>query len=132
MPRHKIIEEEPAPEINLSPMIDCIFILLIFFIVTTVFVEEVGLSVNKPQAAATVSIEENNTIEFLVTEDGKVLHEGQDIGVNGVGPKVKQLMVGEDIPVSIKSEKQGEFGVMARVYAEAVNAGAQSVHYVPQ
>ncbi|MGE9294050.1 biopolymer transporter ExbD [Ruficoccus sp. ZRK36] len=132
MPRHRVIEEEAAPEINLSPMIDCIFILLIFFIVTTVFVEEVGLDVNKPQAASSVSIEENDTIEFLVTADGEVLYEGEDIGVNGVAPKIKQLMVGEDIPVSIKCEKKGQFGMMAKVYAEAVNAGAENVHYVPK
>lgn len=132
MPRHRIVEDEAPPEINLSPMIDCIFILLIFFIVTTVFVEEVGLDVNKPQAAASVSLDENETIEFLVTEDGKVMYEGEDIGVNGVGPKIKQLMVGEDIPVSVKAEKKGEFGLLAKVYAEVVNAGAQNVHYVPK
>ena len=39
------------PEINLSPMIDCIFILLIFFIVTTVFVQEAGIDVEKPEAS---------------------------------------------------------------------------------
>ena len=40
--RYLLSEEEITTEINLSPMIDCIFILLIFFIVTTVFVEEPG------------------------------------------------------------------------------------------
>jgi len=52
MPPRRLSESEEATEINLSPMIDCIFILLIFFIVTTVFVEETGLQVNKPDAAA--------------------------------------------------------------------------------
>ena len=50
--RSLIDQDEDATEINLSPMIDCIFILLIFFIVTTVFVEETGLQVAKPDAAA--------------------------------------------------------------------------------
>ena len=40
-------EADENVEINLSPMIDCIFILLIFFIVTTVFVQETGIDVNK-------------------------------------------------------------------------------------
>ena len=51
MPRRTVFSEEEETEINLSPMIDCIFILLIFFIVTTVFVEERGFSVAKPDAA---------------------------------------------------------------------------------
>ena len=38
--------------IDMSPLIDCVFILLIFFIVTTVFVEETGVEVDKPQAAS--------------------------------------------------------------------------------
>jgi biopolymer transport protein ExbD len=46
-------------EINLSAMIDMVFILLIFFIVTTVFVEETGIEVNKPEAAAAVPLESN-------------------------------------------------------------------------
>ena len=43
--------------IDLSPMIDCVFILLIFFIVTTTFVEETGVEVDKPQAASAVQLE---------------------------------------------------------------------------
>ena len=57
MPRQSILREPDAPaEINLSPMIDCIFILLIFFIVTTVFVEETGMQVNKPDVAASTPL----------------------------------------------------------------------------
>ena len=52
MRRNLASEESDNVEINLSPMIDMVFILLIFFIVTTVFVEETGVEVNKPEAAA--------------------------------------------------------------------------------
>ena len=44
--------EEGSDEINISPLIDMVFILLIFFIVTTVFVEETGVEVNKPPASS--------------------------------------------------------------------------------
>ena len=47
----KAKEEEMAGEIDLTPMLDVVFILLIFFIVTAVFVKEAGLEVQKPQAA---------------------------------------------------------------------------------
>jgi uncharacterized membrane protein YgcG len=44
------LEQDPEHTINLSPLIDVVFILLIFFIVTTVFVKETGVKVEKPVA----------------------------------------------------------------------------------
>ncbi|MEM9227627.1 MAG: biopolymer transporter ExbD, partial [Verrucomicrobiota bacterium] len=57
--RSRFQKDEVTPDINLSPMIDCIFILLIFFIVTTVFVDEFGLLVTKPEPSNSESLEEN-------------------------------------------------------------------------
>ena len=51
--RDSALDSEPDTAIDISPLIDCVFILLIFFIVTTVFVEESGIDVTRPQAAAT-------------------------------------------------------------------------------
>ena len=62
-------EELDADEeggIDMSPLIDCVFILLIFFIVTTVFVEETGIDVDKPQAASAAQLEKNSNIAFRV------------------------------------------------------------------
>ena len=62
-------------EINLSPMIDCIFILLIFFIVTTVFVEEQGLQVAKPDAAAAATPnEETENVVLEITQQLSLIH----------------------------------------------------------
>ena len=56
--------------IDLSPMIDCIFILLIFFIVTTVFVDEVGTEVNKPDiSSATASTLDSNSVIIEIGAD---------------------------------------------------------------
>ena len=46
--------------IDMSLLIDCVFILLIFFIVTTTFVEETGVEVDKPQAASSVNLEKQD------------------------------------------------------------------------
>ena len=51
--------------IDISPLIDCVFILLIFFIVTTVFVEETGVEVDKPQAASSVQLEKTSILIAL-------------------------------------------------------------------
>ena len=51
---------EEAMDINISPLIDMVFILLIFFIVTTVFVEETGVEVEKPEAASAMQLDKNS------------------------------------------------------------------------
>ena len=121
-------KEDETAEINLSPMIDCIFILLIFFIVTTVFVEETGVEVNKPEAAAAVQLEKNSIL-IAVTKDNKVIYGGRDIGISGVSPIVKRLTLNEDIPVIIQADEGASHGVFARVYGEAKLAGAKAINF---
>ena len=65
MRRNLAADDRDDVEINLSPMIDMVFILLIFFIVTTVFVEETGVEVNKPEAAAAIQLEKNSILIWL-------------------------------------------------------------------
>ena len=76
MSRRKAMIEAEASDINLSPMIDCIFILLIFFIVTTVFVEEQGLSVEKPDASATSSMESETKVVLEIDPQNKIFVDG--------------------------------------------------------
>ena len=115
-------------EINLSPMIDMVFILLIFFIVTTVFVEETGVEVNKPEAAAAIQLEKNSIL-IAVTKDNKVIYGGRDIGISGVAPIVKRLTLQEDMPVIIQADEGASHGVFARVYGEAKLAGAKAINF---
>jgi len=121
-------DDRDEVEINLSPMIDMVFILLIFFIVTTVFVEESGVEVNKPEAAAAVQLEKNSIL-IAVTKDNQVIYGGRDIGIGGVLPIVKRLTLQADIPVIIQTDEAASHGVFARVYGEAKLAGAKSIHF---
>ena len=128
MRRNLASEESDNVEINLSPMIDMVFILLIFFIVTTVFVEETGVEVNKPEAAAAIELEKNSIL-IAVTKDNKVIYGGRDIGVGGVSPIVKRLTLNEDLPVIIQADEGANHGIFARVYGAAKLAGATSINF---
>ena len=90
------------------------FILLIFFIVTTVFVEETGVEVDKPQSASAISLE-NNSILLAVTSNGRVVYGGREIGVAGVRPLVKRLIQVEDMPVIIQGDENVNYGLIFRV-----------------
>ena len=129
MLRHSLASDDSDNvEINLSPMIDCVFILLIFFIVTTVFVEETGIEVNKPDAASAIPLEKNSIL-IAITADGQVVYGGRDIGVAGVGPMVKRLTQQEDMPVIIQADEAANHGIFARVYGEAKLAGARQINF---
>ncbi|MEM9446462.1 MAG: biopolymer transporter ExbD [Verrucomicrobiota bacterium] len=112
--------------VDMSPLIDCVFILLIFFIVTTVFVEEKGVEVDKPQAAASAS-DENNSILIAITEDGRILHEQTNLGLSGIQSLVRRKIRQEDVPVIIQSDKNSNAGLMVRVIDEAKLGGATKV-----
>ncbi|MCS1409698.1 MAG: Biopolymer transport protein ExbD [Verrucomicrobia subdivision 3 bacterium] len=124
--RRSINESEEISEINVSPLIDMVFILLIFFIVTTVFVEETGIEVDKPQAASAVSLEKNSIL-LAVTGKGQVVYGGREVGVAGVRPLVKRMTQAEDMPVIVQGDENANYGIVLQVVDEAKLGGAISV-----
>jgi len=112
--------------IDISPLIDCVFIMLIFFIVTTTFVEETGVEVDKPQAASAARLEKNS-IFIAVTTKGQIVYGGREIGISGVQPLVKRLIQKEDLPVIIQVDQAAQAGLFVRVIDEAKLAGAKKV-----
>lgn len=114
------------PTIDLGPMLDCVFILLIFFIVTTTFVDETGVEVDKPQAASAVQLEKTS-IMLAITRKGEVVYGGREIGVNGVQTLVKRMIAKEQVPVIIQADKEAPAGLLVRVLDESKLAGATKV-----
>jgi len=112
--------------IDISPLIDCVFILLIFFIVTTTFVEETGIEVDKPQAASSVQLEKTSIL-IALTEKGEVVYGGRDIGISGVQPLIKRMLQKEDVPVIIQADASAQSGLLVRLIDEAKLAGAVKV-----
>lgn len=118
---------EGNEEINISPLIDVVFILLIFFIVTTVFVEETGVEVTKPQASSAVDLEKNSIL-IAITDSGKVIYGGREIGAPGVRSIVKRLNQKDEMPVIIQADKTVPTSLLVRVIDEAKIGGAPSVN----
>ncbi len=128
MGRFRKMASEDAAEtgIDLSPLIDCVFILLIFFIVTTTFVEETGVDVDKPQAASSVNLEKTSIL-IALTEKGEVVYGGRQIGFSGIQPLVKRMLQKEDTPVIIQADTTVQSGLLVRAIDEAKLAGASKV-----
>lgn len=118
-------EEEVKPD--LSPMIDCIFILLIFFIVTTVFVEETGVEVTRPIASEAQDAE-SNSILIAITSDNKIMYGGKEYGVSALQSLVKEkLTEDEAMPVILQGDAQANHGIVTQVYDQCKAAGAMEI-----
>ncbi len=129
MPKLRLASEEDRTEINLSPMIDCIFILLIFFIVTTVFVEEQGIQVNKPDAAASVSLEDTESVSFEITAEDTIVFEGEEISLRDVANRVKAAAVDEETPITIRAHEKSAHETFVQVWDAAKRGGATALSF---
>tara|TARA_R110002096_G_scaffold4493_16_gene20909 strand:- start:7056 stop:7469 length:414 start_codon:yes stop_codon:yes gene_type:complete len=118
--------ENETSEINISPLIDVVFILLIFFIVTTVFVEETGIEINKPRAASQQDLEKNSIL-IGISSSGTVHYGGREIGVAGVRSVVGRLIRDGEMPIIIQADQQTPTETTVQVMDEAKLAGAHQV-----
>ncbi|MFO7936510.1 MAG: biopolymer transporter ExbD [Kiritimatiellia bacterium] len=117
--------------IDVSPLMDCVFILLIFFIVTTTFVEETGVEVDKPLAASAERLAKNSVL-IAVTSGGSVVYGGREVGVGGVRALVTRLLAKERLPVIIQIDRNTPSGLLVRVLGEVKLAGAEKVSIATQ
>lgn len=118
-------------EINISPLIDMVFLLLIFFVVTTTFIEETGVEVKKPTAAS-VKVLEKESILLTVTQEGKIFYGGREIGLNGVRGLISRLLKEEQRPVIIIADENSKTGIVVDVIDECKLAGAKNVSIAAQ
>ena len=124
--RQRVNQGEASGEINISPLIDVVFILLIFFIVTTVFVDETGVKVDKPRAASQQDIEKESIL-IGITAEGGVYYGGREIGVGGVRAVISRLQQEQQRPVVIQADRETDTETTIEVLDEAKIGGAQTV-----
>ena len=124
--RQRANQGETSGEINISPLIDVVFILLIFFIVTTVFVDETGVKVDKPRAASQQDIEKESIL-IGITAEGGVYYGGREIGVGGVRAVISRLQQEQQRPVVIQADRETDTETTIEVLDEAKIGGAQTV-----
>lgn len=117
--------DDSDPEMDLSPMIDCVFILLIFFIVTAVFVEEDGQQFNRPEDSAAASAMENKTVLFLLSASNTITYEGRTIGVDAVqGIVTARMGLDDEARITIQSHPDSAHGMRASIHDQVKSAGA--------
>ena len=124
--KHKHATDEA--DIDMTPMLDIVFIMLIFFIVTTSFVKEIGIDVNRPTDAPPETKQESEVVLIEVTETGQIRMEGRTIDVRAVQANVERARAEKpDATVVVAADSNSNAGVLVQVIDQARLAGATNV-----
>ena len=112
-------------EVNLTPMLDVVFIMLIFFIVTTSFIKESGVEIERPDAAAATPRPEVQVL-VAITPEGAVWVDGKPVDVHRIGQQVAG-MLSEDGAVVIQADRASTTGLLIEVMDRLKHAGVEQV-----
>lgn len=116
-----------TPDISMAPLIDMVFILLIFFLVTTSFAKETGVEVTKP-VAATAEVIKQPDLLIAVTQAGTIHMEGRQVGLAVLRSLVRQNLEGRSVAnVIIIADENSRIGLVVDVIDECKLAGAKRV-----
>ena len=115
-------------EIDLTPMLDVVFIMLIFFIVTATFVKEMGLDVNSPDKNQTVADADKKSIVVQITNRNRIQIRGRDVDFRSVRANIERLHAeNPDAPVVVQPHPDSNTETMIRVMDAARQAGVYNV-----
>ncbi len=114
-------------DINMGPLIDMVFLLLIFFVVTTSFVKETGIDVQR-STAATAEVKERGNILIGVNAEGEIYLEGKRIDVRSVRAHIERALAEDpESGVVVVADQKSETGAVVRVMDQCRLAGARDV-----
>jgi biopolymer transport protein ExbD len=126
--RRKGHRSDDEAEINITPMLDIVFIMLIFFIVTTSFVSEIGLDVNRPSNAPVKEEKQSEVIAVRITENGQILIQNRVVDIRAVRANIESGLASKpDAAVVVIADRESDAGLLVRVIDQARVAGAEKV-----
>lgn len=126
MRRRRATQDEEA-EINITPMLDVVFIMLIFFIVTASFVKESGIDVNRPDAA-TATVKERGNILIAITDTNQIWIDRRQVDVRSVRANIERLHAeNPQGSVVIQADENSKNGLLVQVMDAARQAGVFNV-----
>lgn len=116
-------------EVDLTPMLDVVFIMLIFFIVTASFIKEVGLDLNKPEGGeAPKTVTENENILIQITNDGLIFIDRRNVDVRAVRANIERLRAERpNGQVVVAPGAASQNGLLVEVMDQARLAGAEEI-----
>ena len=122
--RRTAVEEEDG-SINVSPLIDVVFILLIFFIVSATFVTLPGAEIIRPRVEKESSLQKNSVL-FAISSEDQIFHAGEVVELSEISLLISQAAKDKEKPVIIQVDQSADATILAKLVSEAKKV-AQSV-----
>ena len=120
-------DDEEDNEVNLTPMLDVVFIMLIFFIVTASFVKEAGIDVNRPNAA-TAERKEKGNILVAISENNQIWIDRRQVDPRALRANIERMHAeNPNAAVVIQADEESKNKLLVQVMDSARLAGVKSV-----
>ncbi len=121
--------DEDDSKINLTPMLDVVFIMLIFFIVTATFVKEIGLDVNQPDQDKPKTLDpDKKSIVVRITNRDRIIIAQRDVDWRAVRANIERLHAeNPEAPVIIQPHPDSKTETMIHIFDSARLAGVYNV-----
>ena len=131
--KRRIKKKNEEREINITPMLDIVFIMLIFFIVTTSFVKEISIDVNRPTKSPIKEQKKSDVISVRILDSGQILIQERLISLDAVRANIESsLALKPQASVVVVSDRDADAGLLVRVIDQSRLAGASSVSLAAQ
>jgi len=118
---------ENDAEIDMTPMLDIVFIMLIFFIVSTSFVREAGVEIERP-VSDTSEVQESQGVMLAITAQDEVWLDRQPVDIRMIRPTLERLKVEQpDLGVMIQADKDAKTGLLVQVMDQVKLSGIEQV-----
>ncbi len=111
--------------LNLTPLVDMVFLLLMFFLLTTQFIEEDGIGVRLPTATSSMDTEQKR-VTVVLTSHGEIHLQGQPLQKENLAARLREL-IGPDTTVVLKGDKEAQLQQAVSVMEQAKLAGAARI-----
>ena len=125
--RRRRQRQDDENEVNLTPMLDVVFIMLIFFIVTASFVKEAGIDISRPPAATAVRKERGNIL-IAITQNDQIWIDRRQVDPRALRANIERLHAeNPQGSVVIQADKDSRNGLLVQVMDASRMAGVKSV-----
>ena len=118
----------PEVQINIAPLVDVVFLLVIFFAVSTTFLESAGLELTLPNSSSSADVPPSQ-VSVVVTADGLLYLDGEQVDEQGLAEQLRERLAAmEQKLVVLKADTETPHGKVVRVMDLAREAGATELN----
>ena len=118
---------------SLTPLIDIVFLLLVFFMLTAHFVKDEALDISLPEAESATTLDNDDALEIVLDKQGHILIKQKHISVDELDKVIQQMLQGrKNKQVILRGDEVAQLGLTVKVMDAARKAGATSLDVITQ